>query len=110
MTAATLANAIPTSEAKEPGALNVRDFGAKGDGKTSDTAAIQAALDAAGKTEGTVYFPSGVYLCSDLKVRPYTTLLSEPQWIYSGEKRGAVLQLDSENASCLLDITRAYAG
>lgn len=109
MTAATLANAIPASEAKAPGALNVRDFGAKGDGKTSDTAAIQAALDAAGKTEGTVYFPSGVYLCSDLKVRPYTTLLSEPQWIYSGEKRGAVLQLDSENASCLLDITRAYA-
>lgn len=36
---------------------NVLDFGAKGDGKTLDTAAIQAAVDAG----GIVYFPAGVY-------------------------------------------------
>lgn len=37
---------------------NVRDYGAKGDGKTLDTAAIQAAVDAGGM----VYFPPGSYL------------------------------------------------
>jgi polygalacturonase len=37
---------------------NVRDFGAVGDGKTKDTAAIQKAVDAGGM----VYFPPGVYL------------------------------------------------
>ena len=36
----------------------VRDFGAKGDGATDDTAAIQRAIDAG----GTVHFPQGTYL------------------------------------------------
>ena len=41
---------------------NVRDHGAKGDGKTDDTAAFQQALDAAGKAGGgTVRAPRGVY-------------------------------------------------
>jgi hypothetical protein len=37
--------------------INVKDFGAKGDGVTDDSAAIQAAVDA-GKGK-TVYFPGG---------------------------------------------------
>lgn len=42
---------------------NVRDFGAKGDGKTDDTAAFQRALDEAGKAGGgVVYAPRGLYL------------------------------------------------
>ena len=46
-----------------PGVLNVKDHGAKGDGKTDDTAAFQRALDAAGKAGGgTVYAPVGNYL------------------------------------------------
>jgi parallel beta-helix repeat protein len=43
------------------GALNVRDFGARGDGTTDDTAAIQRAVDAA-PAHGTVYVPDGVYM------------------------------------------------
>jgi len=42
---------------------NVRDFGAKGDGKTDDTAAFQRALDEAGKAGGgVVYAPRGNYV------------------------------------------------
>ena len=40
---------------------SVRDFGAKGDGKTDDTAAIEAAVKAAA---GEVYFPKGDYRIS----------------------------------------------
>ncbi len=44
------------------GAYNVRDHGAKGDGRTDDTAAFQQALDAAGKDgSGTVHVPRGIY-------------------------------------------------
>jgi hypothetical protein len=43
--------------------FNVRDFGAKGDGVTDDTAACQAAINAAG-AGGTVLFPTGTYLLS----------------------------------------------
>jgi hypothetical protein len=38
--------------------VSVRDFGAKGDGKTDDTAAIQAAINASNN----VFFPRGTYV------------------------------------------------
>jgi polygalacturonase len=42
--------------------FNVKDFGAKGDGKTNDGTAIQDAINAANKVPGsTVYFPAGSY-------------------------------------------------
>lgn len=53
-----------------PAFLTPRDFGAKGDGATSDTRALQAALDAAhGQGGGTVYLGPGVYLCGTLRLR-----------------------------------------
>ncbi len=42
------------------GPINVKWFGAKGDGTTDDTATVQAAINAAVK--GTVYFPTGTYI------------------------------------------------
>lgn len=104
----TLESFASVENRREGSFLNVLDFGAKGDGKTSDTEAIQRALDAAGEANGTVWFPSGVYRCHDLKVPPYVTLLSDPTWIFRCEKRGAVLELDSRDADCMLDITGSY--
>jgi len=37
--------------------VNVKDYGAKGDGVTDDTQAIQAALD-----NGNIFFPAGIYM------------------------------------------------
>lgn len=48
---------VPFSMTTAP--VNVRAYGAKGDGTTNDSAAIQAAIDAAA---GTVVFPKGDYL------------------------------------------------
>ena len=48
-------------EAKTQSAFNVKGYGAKGDGITDDTIAIQAALDAAAIVKGTVFLPNGVY-------------------------------------------------
>ena len=45
--------------------FNVRDFGAKGDGATKDTMAIQAAINAAARG-GEVRLPAGVYLSGSL--------------------------------------------
>ena len=45
------------------GVFSVLDFGAKGDGVTDDTAAIEAAITAA-PAGTTVFFPAGVYLVS----------------------------------------------
>lgn len=61
---------------------NVKLFGAAGDGTTDDTAAIQAAIDAAAAASGgpgVVYFPPGQYsISSTLSVGPYSTTSTVP--------------------------------
>lgn len=42
--------------------VNVKDFGAVGDGVANDTVAIQTAIDSLSTTGGTIYLPEGTYL------------------------------------------------
>jgi PA14 domain/Pectate lyase superfamily protein len=57
----------------DAGVLNVKDFGAKGDGITDDTAAIQAALNAYPNGMRIIYLPNGTYLVSDTLTWPAGT-------------------------------------
>ena len=55
--------------------FDVRTFGAKGDGKTLDTAAINKAIEAAATAGGgTVLFPSGNYLSVSIHLKSNITL------------------------------------
>jgi len=59
----------PTSE------YNIRTFGAKGDGKTLDTPAVNRAIDAAAAAGGgTVWFPAGSYLCFSIHLKSHVAL------------------------------------
>ncbi|HEY1114827.1 MAG TPA: glycosyl hydrolase family 28 protein [Chitinophagaceae bacterium] len=73
------ASASPASgDDKKPGGshtFNVRDYGAKGDGKTLDTRAIQAAIDACYRDQGgTVLIPAGTFLSGTLELKSNVTL------------------------------------
>jgi polygalacturonase len=54
--------------------FNAANYGAKGDGVTKNTAAIQGAIDAAAKQGGTVVLPAGTYLTGSLFVKSGVTL------------------------------------
>src|SRR5437764_3002879 len=55
---------------------DVRTFGAKGDGRTLDTLAINKAIDAAAAAGGgTVDFPAGTYLSVSIHLRSNITLV-----------------------------------
>ncbi|GAA3750323.1 rhamnogalacturonidase [Terriglobus aquaticus] len=60
--------------------FDVRQYGAAGDGKTLDTKAVNAAIDAAAKAGGgTVVFPAGLYLCFSIHLQSYVDL-----WLQQG--------------------------
>jgi lysophospholipase L1-like esterase len=71
-----------------------RDFGAKGDGETDDTAALQAAIEAScnrGRAGGTavLFIPNGTYrVTSNLVVRS-----AVGPWVYGESREGVVIRL-----------------
>ncbi len=62
-----------------PTSFSVRDYGAVGDGKTLDTAAVNKTIDAAAAAGGgTVIFPAGSYLCYSVRLKSNIALYLEP--------------------------------
>lgn len=66
--------------------FDVRAYGAKGDGKTVDTAAINKAIDAAKEAGGgTVVFPAGTYIAGSIHLQSHVALfLDNGSMIESG--------------------------
>lgn len=58
-----------------PGDFNVRDFGARGDGKAIDTPSINKAIVAAAAVGGgTVHLTAGTYLCYSIRLKSHIRL------------------------------------
>lgn len=78
---------------------NVRDYGAKGDGVTIDSKAINAAIDAAANAGGgTVYFPAGKYASYSIRLKNNITLFFD---------RGSVLYAAKETETGKYDAPEA---
>jgi len=71
--------ALPADSATGvPSILSIRQFGAKGDGTTLDSPAINKAIEAAvALGGGMVYFPAGVYLCYSIRLKSNVSLYIE---------------------------------
>src|ERR1700680_3010197 len=66
--AASLATAEDIIYPADSGVINVKDYGAKGDGVTDDTLAIQTAISqnlTEISNDHIIYFPNGTYLVSN---------------------------------------------
>ena len=80
--------------------VNVRDFGAKGDGVSDDTQAIQKAIDSVVRNFAdentrdfrTVYFPQGVYLVSN------TIQLGRTKTIQGEDRQQTIIRLQDDNS------------
>ena len=83
--------------------VNVKDFGAKGNGAVNDATAIQAAFDSISSTGGIVYFPTGTYAVGSA-VKFYS---NQTVWFENGAKLIALSSSVNNlmRAACDLTIT-----
>jgi polygalacturonase len=68
-----------------PAELDVRGFGARGNGRNNDTASINAAIEkCSGGGGGTVLFPAGVYSAASIHLRSKGQLLLDAEPVIAG--------------------------
>jgi polygalacturonase len=87
------AQAVPPSDRSHTlggRTYNVRDFGAKGDGVTLDTAALQQAINDCHREQGgTVLVPAGVFVIGSVELKSNVTLELAAQAKLLGSSNGA---------------------
>ena len=81
--------------AKDRDVVSVKDFGAKGDGSTNDTAAIQAADTYARSIGAVAYFPGATYMVSQLVLNTNST------WIGDGRNNTIIKQIIGSNTDLI---------
>jgi len=80
--------------------FNIREFGAKGDGKTIDSHAINAAIDAAANIGGgTVIFPAGTYASYSIHLRSNITLLLDAGSVLLAAEPSSVAGYDAPESN-----------
>jgi polygalacturonase len=73
-----MASPEPHGPTPQQPVFNVRSYGAAGDGKTVDTAAVNRTIEAAAAAGGgIVFFPVGTYLCFSIHLKSYVHLYLE---------------------------------
>ncbi len=101
---------LPPLEPGQAGNLatvNVKDFGARGDGQTNDTAAVQAAIDQVyAQGGGYVYLPAGVYPLNAVNIKTNVCLYSDLTWNPDDKNsRGNTLLIPaSASVSCVVNM------
>jgi polygalacturonase len=66
--------AVPGHPVFASGSCDPRTFGAKGDGTTNDTTALQAAIDSCARQGGVVHLSAGTYLSAPIELKSNVTL------------------------------------
>lgn len=70
-------NAVYQNNISTSGPYNILDFGAKGDGITNDSTAIQSAIDYISNAGGgALFFSTGTYICKNVLLKSGVTLTS----------------------------------
>jgi polygalacturonase len=77
---AQTSSVVDSPYSAHPGSpLDVRTFGATGDGKTVDTPAVNSAIaEAASAGGGIVVFPAGTYACFSIRLKSFVALHLDP--------------------------------
>ncbi|MFA5293358.1 MAG: glycosyl hydrolase family 28 protein [Phycisphaerae bacterium] len=112
---------VADSNKVEAKILDIRNFGAKGDGKTLDTEAIQKAIDECGKAgSGTVRLTAGTYLSKPVFLRSNITLqldegailkaTDDPNDFVNTENKSSNDPLEFVNGNNLTNITISGKG
>jgi len=102
---ATGSTTARTLENRFADVVNVKDFGAVGDGVTNDTTAIQNAITIVGTSGGgIVYFPSGTYLSSGVSI------INDAVHIIGSGKESTIVKYVGTSASAVFVFGQAVSG
>ncbi|MDR3642204.1 MAG: right-handed parallel beta-helix repeat-containing protein [Candidatus Doudnabacteria bacterium] len=98
-----------------PTSVNVKDYGAKGDGITDDAPAIQKAIVALSTSGGTVTVPAGTYMLGTSAggVEYYPNgqpiqnaiIINKPNVIFKGAGKTTILELMAHTKMRVIDVT-----